>query len=248
MDFSASVGGFFQKTSVSFWLIGIAVIVLVFFSARLFVNTPLYVAQFNKLTPSLSSSSSPSIEGFQGVVFGSGDPPCLRDLDAAARVLDALSKSNVAVSDATDANLRELALLLSKLACLKKDLMSPSGIVLNTRHLQFETHHDREPVAEVAAQCLGRTIPGRDLDIIFETYKKRGLELIKSLTVEMKLPEEAARGAEGNFQRAWADVYEVAQSRCLATDQNGAGPFNPEPAAAYLPPSLDYLKAYQGYY
>jgi len=242
MDFSAAAGELTQKTSVSFWFIGITVAVLVFFVTRLFVNTPLYAAQFNKLTP------SPRIEGFQGVVFGSGDPPCLRDLDAAAAVVDTLSKNYEGAQEGTDANLRELALLLGKLACLKKDLMSPSGIVLNTRHLQYETHHDREPVAEVAAQCLSRTIPGRDLDIIFETYKKRGLELIKSLSTELKLSEEASRGAEGNFQRAWADVYEVAQSRCLATDQNGAGPFNPQLAAAYLPPSLDYLKAYQGYY
>lgn len=237
MDFSAAVGGFFQNTSVSFWLVGIVAIVLIFFMTRTFVNTPLYAAQFNKLTP--------TTEGFQGVVFGSGEPPCLRDLDAAARVLELMTKR---CDGSREADLRELALLLGKLACLKKDLMSPSGIVLNTRHLQFETHHDREPVSEVAAQCLGRTIPGRDLDIIFGTYKKRGLELIRSLSEAQKLSEEEVRFIESEFQRAWADVYEVAQSRCLATPENGAGPFNPNPAGAYMPPSLDYLKTYQGYY
>jgi hypothetical protein len=237
MDFSEGLSGIFQKTSVSFWILSLAVILVIFYSVRLFVTTPLYASQFNTLTP--------TTEGFQGVVFGSGEPPCLRDLDAAARVLDTLSKN---CNEENEADLRELALLLGKLACLKKDLMSPSGIVMNTRHLQFETHHDREPVAEVAAQCLNRTIPGRDLDIVFETYKKRGLELIHNLAASLKLSEEASRAAEGNFQKAWADVYEVAQSRCLATEQNGAGPFNPNAAAAYMPPSLDYLKAYQGYY
>jgi len=229
MDFSA--------TTPSFWFIGAVVIILVFFGARLFTTVPLYSAQFNLLTP--------TTEGFQGVQFGSGDPPCLRDLDAAARALEMLSKH---CDGTNEADLREFALLVGKLACLKKDLMSPSGIVLNTRHLQFETQHDREPVAEVAGQCLARTMPARDLDIIFETYKKRGLELARKLAVSLKLSEADASLAEKNFLEAWSDVYEVSKSRCLATPQNGAGQFTPSMPAAFLPPSLDYLKAYQGYY
>ena len=54
--------------------------------------------------------------------------------------------------------------------------------------------------------------------------------------------------AEKNFLDAWSDVYDVSKSRCLASVQNGAGQFAPSMPAAYLPPTLDYLKAYQGYY
>lgn len=237
MDFSGSTSAF-QNTPLSFWLVGAAVIILVFFSVKLFVNTPLYSSQFQKITPTM--------EGFSGVPFGAGDPPCMRDLDGAVKVLEILSK--MTCGEKTDDDLRELALLLGKLACLKKDLMSPSGMVLNTRHLQYETQHDREPVAEVAAQCLSRTIPSRDLDIIFGTYKRRGLELIKNLSTHLRLAEVDVRLAESNFQKAWADVYEVAQGRCLATDQNGSVPGENPTAGAYLPPSLDYLKTYQGYY
>lgn len=237
MDFSPSTQGMFGNISVSFWLVGAIVIILVFFGARLFTSIPQYSAQFNLLTP--------TTEGFQGVQFGSGDPPCLRDLDTAAKALEILSKR---CDGSNEADLREFALLLGKLACLKKDLMSPSGIVLNTRHLQYETAHDREPVAEVAAQCLGRTMPARDLDIIFDTYKTRGFELIRKLSISLNLSEEDTKLVEKNFSEAWIDVYDVSKSRCLATTQNGAGEYSPKIPAAYLPPSLDYLKAYQGYY
>ena len=237
MDFKETIKGMFQNTSVSFWIVGLIVVIIVFYTIRLLISTPLYGAQFKLLTP--------TTEGFQGVQFGAGEPPCLRDLDSAAKSLEILSKK---CDETNEADLREFALLLGKLACLKKDLMSPSGIVLNTRHLQFETSHDREPVAEVAGQCLARTMPARDLDIIFETYKKRGLELVRKLSVSLKLSEQETKMAEKTFLEAWVDVYDVSKSRCLATEQNGAGEFAPKGAAAYLPPSLDYLKAYQGYY
>jgi len=237
MDFSETAKGMLQNTSPSMWIFGTAIIVLVFYAVRLFVNTPLYAAQFNLLTP--------TTEGFQGVVFGSGDPPCLRDLDSAAKALEIVAKEH---NTANDADLREFALLVGKLACLKKDLLSPSGVVLNTRHLAYETHHDRIAVGEVAGQCLNRTIPQRDLDIIFLTYRKRGLELIRNLAETMNLSEEERSEADKKFVEAWTDVYDVSKSRCLADGQNGAGEFAPHMPGAFLPPSLDFLKTYQGYY
>ena len=102
---------------------------------------------------------------FGGVARGSGHPDCLRTLPEGSEILDVLLSrvgANPAISEGS-ADYREFQLILSKLGCLKKDLMSPSGIVEATRYQAFETAHDRINVAEVCAMCLSQTIPARDL-------------------------------------------------------------------------------------
>ena len=115
----------------------ILIAVLIGYIVYLFINVPGYPKK---------------AEGFfGGVARGSGHPDCSRNLDASARVLDTigakLSMDGVEKSSDTYADYKELRLILSKLGCLKKDLMSPSGIVEATLYQAFETAHDREPVA-----------------------------------------------------------------------------------------------------
>jgi hypothetical protein len=108
---------------------------------------------------------------FGGVARGAGHPDCLRNLNEGPELLGMVR------SAAGTADYSELQLILSKLGCLKQDIMGPSGIVEATRYQAYETAHDREPIAEVAATCLNRTISKRDLEIIFVTFKdKAGLE------------------------------------------------------------------------
>jgi hypothetical protein len=94
-------------------------------------------------------------EGFGGVARGSGHPDCVRTLPEGAELLDALQSRVAANPSITEGNadFKELQLILSKLGCLKKDLLSPSGIVEATRYQAFETAHDRINNAEVAAMC-----------------------------------------------------------------------------------------------
>lgn len=184
---------------------------------------------------------------FGGVARGSGHPDCLRTLPEGSEILDVLLgriAENKAVSEGS-ADYREFQLILSKLGCLKKDLMSPSGIVEATRYQAFETAHDRINVAEVTAMCLNQTIPSRDLDIIFATWRDRGKVLLRKLCTEAELTEQHVVKLEGLYKAAWEDVYEIAKSRCIKTDfskQNGGSTGGD--VGAYEPEHLKDIRSY----
>jgi len=180
-------------------------------------------------------------EGFYGgAVRGTGHPDCLRDLNEGAEVL-----SYVMGAQGT-ADYDEFQLILSKLGCLKKDIMSPSGIVEATRYQPYATSHDREPVAEVAGSCLNRTIPRRDLDIVFKTWLDRGKILLKRLCTITNLKEKEVERCESLFASAHADVYAVAIGRCIIT------PGEQEAAAHDAQPNDDPYasgqREYKGYF
>jgi len=191
---------------------------------------------------------------FGGVARGAGHPDCLRTLPEGSELLDLLSQRGVdgispGVSDAS-ADYKELQLILSKLGCLKKDLMSPSGIVEATRYQAFETAHDRMNVAEVCAMCLSQAIPSRDLDIIFATWRDRGRVLLRKLCTEASLSEQEVIHAEKLFKAAWDDVYSISTSRCLKTDfskQHG-GETSGGDVSPYFPENLKDRRCYNNTY
>lgn len=183
-------------------------------------------------------------EGFYGgVARGSGHPDCLRTLPEGSQILDVLH-GRVGMEEGSS-DYAELQLILSKLACLKKDLLSPSGIVDATRYQAFETAHDRESVAEVCATCLNQTIAPRDLDIIFATWRDRANILIKKLCTEARLKEAEVEKIEMLFKSAWSDVYDVSKSRCLKTQFSQQ---KPDDVGAFEPPTLKDARQYDGYY
>jgi hypothetical protein len=188
-------------------------------------------------------------EGFYGgVIQGSGHPDCLRTLPEGSQILDILQTkggSKFVSSEEGNADFKEFQLILSKLACLKKDLMSPSGIVDATRYQAFETAHDRQSVAEVCASCLSQTIPSRDLDIIFATWRDRGNLLLRRLSTQVNLKESDTTEVEKLFKAAWEDVYDIGKSRCLKTVFPGQ---TPGEVGAYETPNLKDLRQYNGYY
>ena len=211
------------------WIV--AIVVIVGFVSYVYLQYPTFAA------------APRAQEGFfGGVVKGAGHPDCLRDLNAGAELLAAVSAPDALSSP----DYAEFQVLLSKLGCLKKDLMSPSGIVNATLYQSYENAHDRQPVAEVAATCLNRTIAPRDLDIIFKTWRDRGGVLLKRLCTLANLTEDQVRGAEDLFASAVADVYEVAKGRCIATageikaEVDSARPFEPE--------NVKDLGEYNGYF
>lgn len=185
-------------------------------------------------------------EGFYGgVARGSGHPDCLRTLPEGSEILDVLQPR----MNENGGDYKEFQLILSKLGCLKKDLMSPSGIVEATRYQAFETAHDRINVAEVCAMCLSQTIPARDLDIIFATWRDRGRVLLRKLCTEASLTEVQVVKLEKLFNKAWEDVYEISKSKCLKTDfskQNGGATGGD--VGAYEPEHLKDARAYTNKY
>lgn len=207
----------------------IAIIIIVWYISRVFMQTPRFHEGF-----------------FGGVARGSGKPDCLRTLNGAAQILDKLSSGRGMTTEEGPPDYAELEIILSKLACLKKDLMSPSGIVEATRYQPFETAHDREPIAEVTATCLNHTIPARDLDIIMGTFRDRGMFLLRRLCTSANLKEAEATHLENVFKGVWKDVYEVAKGRCIATPGEKKAMGHEE--QPYEPPALTDLRAYDGYY
>jgi len=227
------------------WILVVAVIVAIV------VNICIQYNVFKQLTPSLSygkqsqlaegfTAASRSLEGFGGVARGAGHPDCLRTLNAGPELLEAVRRAQ------GSADYAEFQLLLSKLGCFKKDIMSPSGIVEATRYQPYETAHDRQPVAEVAATCLNRTIAPRDLDITFKTWNERGKVLLLRLCTLANLKEGEVRKLEKLYVSAVDDVFLIAKGRCIATpgEQEAAA----HDAQPFEPQETKNLREYNGYF
>lgn len=196
----------------------------------------LYIPRYQRVTEQK--------EGFfGGVARGSGYPDCLRTLPEGSQILDILTKK-YEINSSPD--YKELQLILSKLACLKKDLMSPSGVVEATRYQAFETAHDRINVAEVCALCISKNVAARDLDIIFATWRDRGDILLRKLSTEAQLNTEELSRVEALFNAAWNDVYDISKSVCLKTDfskQNGGSTAGGD-VGGYEPENLTNMRDY----
>jgi len=202
----------------------VMIAVVVFFLIR-FMNS---VPKYNR------------VEGFAGVARGAGHPDCLRTLPEASQLLDILhGVNNVPSGLDASGDYKELELILSKMACLKKDLMAPGTQVDSTRYQPYETAHDRVAVAELCGLCLSQNISSRDLDISFATWRDRGNDLLRRLCTAANLKDAELKTAEMLFKKAHEDVYSIATSRCLKGDLNavddGVGAYD-APAAQELGP------------
>lgn len=173
---------------------------------------------------------------FGGVSRGSGHPDSSRVLPESAALLEIVS-----AAEKTD-DYRELELILSKLAALKKDLLSPSKTVDATKFQAFETAHDRVATAELCGMCFAHNIPARDLDIIFATWRNRGNVLLRKLCTLANLKEAGAVKAEQLFTACWEDVYAIAKGQCLKTIQNGGS--TGRDVSGYEPEHLKDLRSY----
>ena len=254
---SLSIGELGEKipwTTIS-WILVVAVIVAII------VNICVQYQVFQLSNPSLSYGLQTKLgEGFNGsyrtnnsngaqlppegffgsVARGAGHPDCLRTLNAGPQLLDGVAAAQ------GSADYAEFQVLLSKLGCLKKDIMSPSGIVEATRYQPYETAHDRQPVAEVAATCLNRTIAPRDLDITFKTWNDRGKVLLKRLCTLANLKEGEVVQLEKLFVSAVDDVFVIAKGRCIATPgEQEAGAHDAQP---FEPQETKNLREYNGYF
>ena len=211
--------------------------------------TVLFLALFvgGLVAYSTYSYSCASKEGFAGPVAGAGFPDCLRSLDDAAKLHEILHSKSMKTEEGPD-DLRELDLILSKIACFKRDLMG-NGVVNATLRQTFSTTHDLEPVAETTARCFAKTIPQRDLQLSLDKWGTRGTFLIKRICTATSLSDAEEKEAMRLFGSAMYDVSDVALGACC----NKAGPTVAGEAVGRLPggfepPALSGLKEYKGYF
>lgn len=203
----------------------------------------------NKTMPKTSGFSDASgHEGFfGGVAVGSGDPDCLRSSSEAAQLYSTFRSRNSTTSEGPE-DLSELRLLLSKMACFKKDLLGTAQQIEATRYQAYATSMDIEPIAETTARCFAKTIPKRDLDIILEKWSTRAQTLIVRLCTSMTFSEAEHRQAESLLNALVKDISDVARSVCLAgTPTIGGKPVGRE-LSGLESASLQEQGTYKGYY
>ena len=193
------------------------------------------------------SKQEAQMEGFAGPARGGGVPDCLTNSQEASELYQLFSSKNSTTEEGPD-DFRELTLILSKTNCLKKDLLSPSGIVEATRYQPYSTAHDIEPVAETSARCMAKTIPQRDLDIILDKWNSRGKELVRRLCTNYNLNDSELKKADFLFNSVITDISDIAKAQCLKGEVEIAGTKGPREVGPYEPPGLSELKSYDGYY
>jgi hypothetical protein len=199
------------------------------------------------LTP-FQDMPSKKKEGFYGgVAQGAGIPDCLRTSSEAAE-LHGMFAGRVDSVEEGKGDFSEFTILLSQLACFKKDLMGVAQQVEATRYQPFATQIDLEPIAETTARCFAKTIPKRDIELAFEKWSKRGHFLIVRLCTAAGLSEAELVQADTLFKKLIADVQDVAMDRCLT----GTPTITAEPASPRdpVPHSSNDItgRDYNGYY
>jgi hypothetical protein len=146
-------------------------------------------------------------------------------------------------------DLRELRLILSKISCMKRDLMGNAKVVQATFYQPFSTAHDIEPVAETTARCFAKTIPQRDLSLSFDKWGQRGTFLIKRICTSYSLSDDEEEKALDLFGRAMADLADIAAGECCnSADAVIGGVPQKRMVEGAIPTALNALRAYDGYY
>lgn len=225
----------FSKFSFSVWAV-LAVVISIFIAYVVFTMIG-------------KSSTMPKYvkEGFGAPVVGAGVPDCLHESNEAAQIVSIfLGRVNSVEEGAPD--LEELKVLLSKLACMKRDLVSTAGVVNATLYQPFATAHDVEPVAETVGRCFAKTIPQRDLEISFDKWKTRGRFLITRLCGAANFNAAETQQVNSLFNTVLVDVYDIAQQKCIPGQPEIMGKDTPRDVKAFSPPELEDLRQYTGYY
>ena len=185
-------------------------------------------------------------EGFGGAAHGAGSPSCLRTSAESAQLVDMFATKECRFDEGPD-SLRELTILMGKLACFKKDLVSPSFIVNATKNQPYTTAHDIEPISETTARCFSKTISPRDLSISLDKWNDRGEKLVKKLCTAYSLNEKEVETAQKLFRHVIRDVSDIARGSCLQGDPMIAGKPGPRDAHPYENPNDSY-GPFEGYY
>ena len=195
------------------------------------------------------ADTRPVSESFLSMpVKGASGVPCGQMSSESEELYSMFSSAKLNNMNDTDLDLRNLKDLLGKLCCLKRDLMSPLQSVSSSRELQFATHMDIQPVADLTASCFAKTIPERDLSIQFDKWKDFGIKTIHRLSVAASFTETQVQNAESLFKAAWQDAYNVAQESCIGSIPKGVFTTGPHDPAPMSPESIADLRPYDGRY
>ena len=196
-----------------------------------------------------SADTMPSvyIEGFASAPHIAGLPDCINASEDSAAIYSTFIGKTSTTEEGGD-DLKELADLLGKLACLKRDLMSPGHLVSATKSSPFSTMQDLEPVAETAARCFAKTIPVRDIEIAVDKWNTRGKMLLNRLCTSYSLAASVQEKTLGLYKGVIADITDVMKTVCLKGEGTIAGMPTPRMVDGNEAAGNSYLGQYKGYY
>ena len=225
---------FLQKFSFTTWAV-LAIVIGVIVSLLIFT-----MLRRGNTVPRIA-------EGFGAPVVGAGIPDCLHESNEAAQIVAALLGRVDSVEQGPP-DLEEMKVILSKLACMKRDLVGTAQVVNATLYQPFVTAHDVEPVAETVGRCFAKTIPPRDLEISFDKWKTRGRFLLARLCGAAQFNTAQTEQINALYNTVLVDVYDVASQRCLKGQPEIMGKDTPRDVKAFSPPEIKDLREYTGYY
>jgi hypothetical protein len=195
------------------------------------------------------AGTRPIQQGFYGgAISGSSSFPCSRMSSEAEELLSMFSGRSLSAGEEGKVDLISLRELLSKMCCMKQDLMSPAQTLTAAKELGFATHTDIQPVADLTTRCFAKTIPERDLSIQFAKWRDFAEAMINRLCTASNMNEKEVQKAEALFKAVWNDIYNVAQTQCLVGPPNGMYQRNPHDPEAKTPEDIINLRPYDGYY
>jgi hypothetical protein len=105
---------------------------------------------------------------------------------------------------------RELMAMCGKLSCMKADL--ENGSCRYSMDQLYSTSHDLQPISDVLNSCFTKTMPERDLDLIFEKYTKRSSELLGRITAAIKGSMSDCGADEKIMGRVITEIYNSAKA------------------------------------
>lgn len=187
---------------------------------------------FNSISNSLST-----VEGFSTVAVDPVLSPACTNRSADAQSLLA-QLATLCGSSTEEAD--EFRLLISKLCCMEADISTPSKGSYRTLPLQFRTSQDTEPPATIVGRCLSGAVNKRDIEIIIEKYKSRGLALIKQLG----FPNPNAAASE--FDTVVGRLQFAMTSFCLKPSPTMDHPQGARDMGFWEPDEVADLSQYQG--
>jgi len=191
--------------------------------------------------------SGPNIlEGFQGPAKGVSSIPCGQESSHVTNILDIFA-DKMPTTEEGSPDLSEFKEIMSKMCCMKHDLMSASQSVQSMLYVPYNNTHDRENPADTVARCFTKSMPVRDLDITFGTWKERGLVLINRMCTSYKLLSSDSERVTKHFNALWSDVFDIAKNVCSPPEE-GPAPGSPRDPKGFTPESVGELGSYNGYY
>jgi len=185
-------------------------------------------------------------EGFQGPAFGVSDLPCGQESAEARAVLE-LFKNKSSSTEEGGPDLKELKQILTKLCCMKHDLMGATQVVQSMLYIPYNNTHDRENPADTLARCFTKSISPRDLDITFATWKQRAIVLISKLCTSYNFSSSETEQANNLFTGVWTDVFSIAKNACSPRPKNTENE-SPRDPKGRIPETVEDLGPYGGYY